>query len=152
MVCRSSQTKRASEKSHRGMLNSFASFLTSDPFMSSVRIHRSLTADGADISLSTTKKRPSTQQVSPTQSLGTARWYAIKTNQCLEFCQKLIGDNDTFDEVIFSNESSVQTHQNKTNHYRDRLCTNRFREAETPTQSPRLGCHQQKWCVQTNHI
>ena len=70
----------------------------------------------------------------------------------LEFWQKLIGDNDTFDEVIFSNESSVQTHQNKTNHYRDRLCTNCFREAETPTQSPRLGCHQQKGCVQTNHI
>lgn len=88
--------------------------------MSSVRIHRSLTADGADISLSTNKK--AIDAAGFTHSNPRYGQMIRHKNKPLrvEFCQKIIAVNDTFDDVIFSDESSVQTHQNKTNHYRDK--------------------------------
>jgi hypothetical protein len=36
----------------------------------------------------------------------------------VEFCQMLIDTNETFDDIIFSDESSIQLHQNKTVMYR----------------------------------
>lgn len=36
----------------------------------------------------------------------------------MSFCERLIRDNDTFDNVIFSDECSVQLHQNKVCSYR----------------------------------
>lgn len=70
--------------------------------------------DGASLSLSTTKwaiaasgfthsKRPRYGQMVRD---------ANKAKR-VSFCERLIRDNDTFDDVIFSDECSVQLHQNK---------------------------------------
>lgn len=81
-------------------------------------LHRELKADGADFSLSTTR------------NLLKAAGYVNETPRYAQmvrganlaprvnFCEMLIRNNDNMSDIIFTDESTVQLHNNKTTSYR----------------------------------
>ena len=89
-----------------------------DPSTSSRQVYKELKAAGAQFILSTTK-RP-IEAVGFTASKPGYGQLVREINKVkrVEFCQMLIDTNETFDDVIFSDQSSIQLHQNKTVMYR----------------------------------
>lgn len=92
--------------------------LLADPNQSSRDIHKMLKVDGAVFSLGTTKnviKSAGFTNSSPRYAQMVRDVNKIKR---YEFCISLMEANDSFDDVIFSDESSIQLHNNKTTSYR----------------------------------
>lgn len=92
--------------------------LIDDPSLSSRAVHRELLDDGAKFSLSTTKKA-----IAAAGFTCSKPHYAhlVRDNnkvKRMEFGQQLIDDDENFADVIFSDESSMQLHQNKSQTYR----------------------------------
>jgi hypothetical protein len=94
--------------------------LIENPNQSSRDIHKLLKIDGANVSLSTTKiiiKEAGFTNDRP-------RYANMVKNQNkpprVDFCRMLIENNDTMDDIIFTDESSVQLHNNKTTAYHPR--------------------------------
>lgn len=92
--------------------------LKKDPSTSSRQVYSELKAAGAQFSLSTTKR--AIEAVGFTASKPSYGQLVREVNKVkrVEFCQMLIDTNETFDDIIFSDESSIQLHQNKTVMYR----------------------------------
>ena len=92
--------------------------LKKDPSTSSRQVYSGLKAAGAQFSLSTTKR--AIEAVGFTASKPSYGQLVREVNKVkrVEFCQMLINTNETFDDIIFSDESSIQLHQNKTVMYR----------------------------------
>lgn len=92
--------------------------LTRDPSLSSRDIHRVLREDGATFGHSTTKW--AIEASGFTHSKPRYRQMVRDVNKVkrVEFCQRLSDSNDSLDDVIFSDECSVQLNQNKTCNYR----------------------------------
>jgi hypothetical protein len=96
--------------------------LTKDSTLSSMDIHRVLREDGATFGLSTTKWAiEATGFTHSKPRYGQMVRQANKVKR-VEFCEKLIASNDKFENVIFSDECSVQLNQNKSCSYRKRDC------------------------------
>lgn len=89
-----------------------------DPSTSSRQVFNELKADGAQFSLSTTKR--AIEAAGFTSSKPVYGQLVREVNQVkrVEFCQMLMDSNETFDDIIFSDESTIQLHQNKTVIYR----------------------------------
>lgn len=91
---------------------------TDDPLQSSKDIHKLLRARGTNTSISTTRK-----------AIAVAGFTTAKPRYCgfirdmnklkrINFCNQLIDNNDNLENVIFTDETSVQLHQNKLICYR----------------------------------
>lgn len=62
----------------------------------------------------------------------------------VEFCERLIAADDTFDNVIFSDECSIQLHQNKLHSYRQKdACATVLPKPKHPLQDTSLGSYKQ---------
>lgn len=92
--------------------------LSKDPNQSSRDIHKVLKADGADFSLGTTKNVIKAAGFTNSSPRYAQMVRDVNKTKRFEFCTKLIEANDSFDDVIFSDESSIQLHNNKTTSYR----------------------------------
>lgn len=85
---------------------------------SSRDVHRELISDGSRISLGTTQAL--IKEVGFTNSMPR---YSQMVKECnlqprVDFCNTLISNNDDLNDIIFSDESSVQLHNNRTTSYR----------------------------------
>ena len=95
-----------------------------DPNVSSTDIHKQLTEQGATFSLSTTKR--AIQLAGYTSATPRYAQLVSVANKIVRkaFCQSLLERNDTFDDVIFTDESSIQLHSNKRTSYRPKHSVN----------------------------
>lgn len=89
-----------------------------DATLSSRDIYRMLKDDGASFSLSTTKWAIAACGFTHSKPRYGQMVRDANKAKRVSFCERLIRDNDTFDDVIFSDECSVQLHQNKVCSYR----------------------------------
>lgn len=91
--------------------------LESDNCLSSRDIHRKLTDDGAKFSLTTTQR--TINAVGYTTAKPRYGQMVRDTNKVkrVDFCQTLIANDEKFDDVIFSDETTVQLHNNKSTSY-----------------------------------
>ncbi|CAC5372026.1 unnamed protein product [Mytilus coruscus] len=126
--------------------------IKSDFSMSSKQIHKALVADGANMNLSLTKIAINAAGFTNSRPRYGQMVRRANIPKHVDFCQHLIDENDDFADIIFSDESSIQTFQNKTNYYRERFCSNGSWKAKTSTESPYLGCHKSEGSVKTDHL
>ncbi|CAC5392038.1 unnamed protein product [Mytilus coruscus] len=94
--------------------------IKSDFSMSSKQIHKALVADGANMSLSLTKIAIDAAGFTHSRPRYGQMVRRANRPKRVDFCQHLIDENDDFADIIFSDESSIQTFQNKTNYYREK--------------------------------
>ncbi|CAG2242661.1 unnamed protein product [Mytilus edulis] len=94
--------------------------IKSDFSMSSKQIHKALLADGANLSLSLTKIAIDAAGFTHSRPRYGQMVRRANRPKRVDFCQHLIDENDDFADIIFSDESSIQTFQNKTNYYREK--------------------------------
>ena len=92
--------------------------LSENPQQSATDVHKILKSDGYTLSLSTTKRVISA--VGYTSASPRYGQLVRDTNKekRIRFCQTLITSNDTLSDIIFTDECSVQLHQNKQVMYR----------------------------------
>ena len=96
-----------------------------DPNISSTDVHKKLIQEGATFSLSTTIR------AIKLAGFTSARYAQLESdaNKVVrkDFCDNLLKVNDLFDDVIVTDESSIQLHCNKLTSYRPRqsviVCT-----------------------------
>lgn len=91
--------------------------LFKDSSLSSRDIHIDLKEDGATFGLTTKWTIEASGFTHPKPRFGQMVRDVNKVKR-VDFCHELISSNDTFDNVIFSDECSVQLNQNKTYNYR----------------------------------
>ena len=99
--------------------------LDSDPNITSRDVHNALTLDGATFSLKTTQR--AINAAGFTSSKPRYGQLVSEANKVVrtEFCNALIRANDMFDDVIFTDESSIQLHSNKRQSYRPKKSLNK---------------------------
>jgi hypothetical protein len=92
--------------------------LRENPQQSATNVHKTLKSDGYELSLSTTKRIISA--VGYTSASPRYGQLVRDTNKekRIHFCQTLVNSNDTLCDIIFTDECSVQLHQNKQVMYR----------------------------------
>lgn len=92
--------------------------LTANPDQSARDLRRQLLQDGSKVSLSTVKRV--IKRCGFTSDVPRYSHMVRFANQQprVEFCNMLINTNDTLDDIIFTDESSVQLHNNKSSCYR----------------------------------
>ena len=101
------------------------SVMESDPNVSSRDIHTTLKRDGSTISLATTKRAIETAGYTNSNP---RYGQMVSERNCIlrtDFCNELISNNDTFSDVIFSDESTIQLHSNKCQSYRPKNSVNK---------------------------
>jgi hypothetical protein len=81
-------------------------------------VHVLLKAAGAQFRLSTTKRAIEEVRFSASKPRYGQLVREVNKVKRVEFCQMLIDTNETFDDIIFSDKSSIRLHQNKTVMYR----------------------------------
>ena len=100
-------------------LNLIHSTLKSDCNTSSTEIQKKLKEGGSDVGLTTVKK-----------AIDVAGFTAAQPRYCqlikdknkvarVEFCRELVQNNDHFDDAIFTDECTIQLHDNKVVAYRE---------------------------------
>ena len=103
--------------SHRDM-EIVKSSLTTNPDQSARDIRKELLQDGSKVSLSTVK-RVITRCGFTSDVPRYSHMVRVANQQPrVEFCNMLINTNDSMDDIIFTDESSVQLHNNKSSCYR----------------------------------
>ncbi|CAC5365774.1 unnamed protein product [Mytilus coruscus] len=83
--------------------------IKSDFSMSSKQIHKALVADGANMSLSLTKIAIDAAGFTHSRPRYGQMVRRANRPKRVDFCQHLIDENDDFADIIFSDESSIQT-------------------------------------------
>ncbi|KAH3774407.1 hypothetical protein DPMN_175789 [Dreissena polymorpha] len=91
--------------------------LTLKPHQSATDLHKALKRDGADLCLNTVRK--AIRAASYTYE---NPWYAHMVKDAnkgprVVFCRQLIDANNPMNDIIFSDESSIQLHNNKVTVY-----------------------------------
>lgn len=92
--------------------------LQENPNQSSVSVHRKLKADGYTGSLSTTKRLIKKCGFTSSRARYGQMVRDVNKEKRVDFCTELIRQNDPLNDVIFTDECSVQLHQNKMVTYR----------------------------------
>ncbi|KAH3725880.1 hypothetical protein DPMN_051733 [Dreissena polymorpha] len=85
---------------------------------SSTDIHRELKEDGATFSLSTTRRLIKAARFTNSNPRYLQMVNTRNLQPRIDFCQTLIESNNSLDNIIFTDESSVQLHNNRTKSYR----------------------------------
>lgn len=94
--------------------------IAKDCTVSSTEIHRVLKEDGASFGLTTTKRAIAASGYTHSKPRYGQMVRDANKLKRVEFCERLIAADDTFDNVIFSDECSIQLHQNKLHSYRQK--------------------------------
>ncbi|CAG2194351.1 unnamed protein product [Mytilus edulis] len=121
----------------------------SDFSISSKQIHKALLADGANLSLSLTKIAIDAAGFTHSRPQYGQMVRRANRPKRVDFCQHLIDENDDFADITFSDESSIQTFQNKTNYYREK---DSAPMVHGKPKHPCLGCHKSEGSVKTDHL
>ncbi|KAH3781300.1 hypothetical protein DPMN_159127 [Dreissena polymorpha] len=95
-----------------------------DPNISGTDVHKKFIKEGATFSLSTTKR--AIKLAGFTSATPRYAQLVSDANNVVrkDFCDNLLKVNDLFDDVIFTDESSIQLHSNKLTSYRPRQSVN----------------------------
>ena len=93
-------------------------YISNDYTMSSTEIHRMLKEDGVSFGLTTTKWAISASGFTHSRPRYGQMVRDANKLKRVDFCDRLIAKNNQFDDVIFSDECSIQLHQNKLCSYR----------------------------------
>lgn len=94
--------------------------IAKDCTVSSTEIHRVLKEDGASFGLTTTKRAIAASGYTHSKPRYGQMVRDANKLKRVEFCERLIAADDTFDNVIFSDECSIQLHQNKLHSHRQK--------------------------------
>ncbi|VDI49592.1 Hypothetical predicted protein [Mytilus galloprovincialis] len=92
--------------------------LSSEPCTSSRTLHKRLLLKGSKVSLSTTKRAIVHAGFTCTKPRYCQMVRHVNKEKRVAFCKMLVENNDQFNDMIFSDECTVQLHQNKVYIYR----------------------------------
>lgn len=99
-------------------LDDVAKNLDETPFQSAQDVRRSLSTAGVEVSTSTTKRIIKAAGYTAAQPRYCHMVRAANQIKRFDFCQELALQQEDFQDCIFSDESSIQLHDNKTICYR----------------------------------
>ncbi|CAC5356816.1 unnamed protein product [Mytilus coruscus] len=92
--------------------------LSSEPCTSSRTLHKRLLLKGSKVSVSTTKRAIVHAGFTCTKPRYCQMVRHVNKEKRVAFCKMLVENNDQFNDMIFSDECTVQLHQNKVYIYR----------------------------------
>jgi arginine repressor len=107
--------------------------------MTSTDIHRLLAEQGSHTSKTTVHKVIDTAGFTRGAPRHGQMIRDVNKEKRMTFCKTLIAKNDSFNDIIFTDECSVQLHGNKIVVYREKDSSSDNTEAETSIKGPYLG-------------
>ena len=89
-----------------------------DPYATSTDVRKQLAIHGTEVSVATVKKAIKTAGYVNSEPRYCQLIRNANQEKWVDFCNSLIEVNDALDNIIFTDECSVQLHNNKTTSYR----------------------------------